>query len=99
MTQPESELTPSAPADAALERAVQAIFVEEFELLPERVQPEARLHEDLGLDSLDAVNLIVALEKAFGIVVDEAEAKRLESVSAVTDYVHGALRTRLTACA
>ncbi len=52
------------------------IMAEEFELEPELLQPDATLYEDLGLDSLDAVDMVVALEKAFGMKMTDEEAVR-----------------------
>lgn len=60
---------------------VHRILEEEFELEPERVVPEAHLIDDLELDSLDAVDLIAALEDAFGGRVDEEEARKVRVVS------------------
>lgn len=61
--------------------AVHRILVEEFELEPERVVAEAHLIDDLELDSLDAVDLIAALEDTFGGRVDEEEARKVRLVS------------------
>jgi len=70
-----------------LVREIQGIFVETFELEPKLVTPNARLNEDLGLDSLDAVDLIVAIEKRYGITVDDKAAKQLRRVEDVASYV------------
>ena len=52
-----------------IQRRVNAAFVEEFELSPERLVPEARLREDLELDSLDFVDMILVLESATQIQI------------------------------
>ncbi len=49
---------------------------EEFELDPEMMSPEATLYEDLELDSLDAVDMVVALEQAFKFKIREEERMR-----------------------
>ena len=54
------------------ERAV-AILAEEFELEPAQFVPEATLYDDLGLDSLDAVDMVVSLEKEFGLKFADSE--------------------------
>ncbi len=52
------------------------VFVDEFELDADRLVPEATLYDDLGLDSLDAVDMVVALEKEFGVKLKDEEAIR-----------------------
>ena len=63
---------------------------EEFELDPERLQPEATLYEDLGFDSLDAVDMVVVLEKTFGVKLSDEEAVR--SVRTVEDIMNLVIR-------
>lgn len=62
--------------DEQLRQQVIAVVAEEFELDPAKLTPEATLYDDLGLDSLDAVDLVVALEKAFTIKLANEEAVR-----------------------
>jgi len=57
------------------EKIVGAI-AEEFEIEPEFLQPSATLYEDLGFDSLDAVDMVVVLEKTFGVKFNNEEAIR-----------------------
>lgn len=66
---------------------VDEILVEEFELEQESVVPEANLREDLDLDSLDAVDLIVALEKAFSFRIDEKVIVEMKTVGDIHGYV------------
>ncbi len=63
-------------SDKQVHQQVAQIMAEEFELEPELLQPDATLYEDLGLDSLDAVDMVVALEKAFGMKMTDEEAVR-----------------------
>ena len=63
-------------SDEALRQQVVETLAEEFELDPEKMTPEATLYDDLGLDSLDAVDMVVALEKAFGMKLTDEEALR-----------------------
>lgn len=60
---------------------------EEFEVPEEEIRPEKLLREDLELDSLDAVDMIVALEQALKIRVDEEEAKKIRNVGDIYDFV------------
>ncbi|MDR2668362.1 MAG: phosphopantetheine-binding protein [Desulfovibrio sp.] len=65
-----------------IERADAAI-AEEFELDPGALRPEALFREDLGLDSLDAVDMVVVLEQAFGIKIGKDPA--IASIRSVSD--------------
>lgn len=71
---------------------VNRILVEEFELDRDSVTPEAHLVEDLELDSLDAVDLIAALEDAFGGRVNEDEARKVRTVSDVYRLIEETVR-------
>ncbi|MDH3394435.1 MAG: acyl carrier protein [Desulfobulbaceae bacterium] len=63
-------------SDEELRQLVVQTMAEEFELDAEKMTPEATLYDDLGLDSLDAVDMVVALEKAFGMKLTDEEALR-----------------------
>lgn len=54
-----------------------------FELDPDRVQPSARLIEDLELDSLDAIDLAVKVEETTSLVFDEAAIRKLRTIEDV----------------
>jgi len=57
-------------------RLTDSIFEESFEIEPGKLKPEARIFEDLGLDSLDIVELVVGLQKKFGVRIKETEKLR-----------------------
>ncbi len=59
-----------------LRMKVVEVLAEEFELDPAEMGPEATLYDDLGLDSLDAVDMVVVLEKTFGIKLSDEDALR-----------------------
>lgn len=63
-------------SDQELRRKVVEVLAEEFELDPAEMGPEATLYDDLGLDSLDAVDMVVVLEKTFGMKLTDEEALR-----------------------
>lgn len=63
-------------ANEQIRQQVIEVVAEEFELDPAKLTPEATLYDELGLDSLDAVDLVVALEKAFSIKLANEEAVR-----------------------
>lgn len=63
-------------------------LVEEFELDPAAMSPDADLFEDLGLDSLDIVDMVVLLENAFKFKIREEEAIReIRKLGEVHDFV------------
>lgn len=66
-------------------KRIQTIFIEEFELEPDQLTPDATLFEALELDSLDAVDMVVALEKEFGVKVKDQES--LRSVQTLDDLL------------
>ncbi len=53
-----------------------AVFEELFEVPPEKLVPQAKIFEELGLDSLDTVDLVVALQKRFKVQIREDERVR-----------------------
>lgn len=63
-------------SEEALRQKVVEVLAEEFELNPEEMTPEATLYDDLGLDSLDAVDMVVVLEKTFGTKLSDEDALR-----------------------
>ena len=76
---------------------VNGILIDEFELEPESILSDALLREDLDLDSLDGVDLVVALEKAFGFRVDGKVVAEMKTVGDIHDYIrknHGVLEQR-----
>jgi acyl carrier protein len=67
---------------------IATIFQTEFEVAPERLVPEAHLFQDLGLDSIDMVEMIVALQKEFGIQLrDSDEARAIRTLGNLQDFV------------
>ena len=71
------------PSKAEILREIQRMFKELFQLEPEQVKPEARLIEDLDLDSLDAIDLAVKLEESSGLAFDEDKLRALRTVDDV----------------
>ncbi len=62
--------------DQQIKAMVDSALVEEFELDPEALSPEANLYADLGLDSLDAVDMVIVLENAFRFKIREEQSLR-----------------------
>ena len=68
---------------------LRAILIETFEIEPERIVPQARLYEDLDIDSIDAVDLIVKLKPLFGKKLQPEAFKAVRSLQDVVDALHG----------
>ncbi|WP_459886390.1 acyl carrier protein [Caminibacter profundus] len=66
---------------------VKEVIVEQLNVSPEEVKPEANFVEDLGADSLDVVEMIMALEERFGIEIPDSEAENIKTVQDVVDYI------------
>jgi len=74
-------------ADENIQEKVKGIIVEQLGVTAEQATPEAKFIEDLGADSLDTVELVMAFEEEFGIEVPDEEAEKLVTVGDVSDYV------------
>jgi len=72
-----------------LEERVKEIIVEQLGVNAEQVTPEASFIDDLGADSLDTVELIMAFEEEFGAEIPDEDAEKLTSVGKVLEYLKG----------
>ena len=72
---------------------VNEILVEGFEIEPSLLKPQAHLADDLDLDSLDGVDLVVALEKEFGCRIEEEEARSMAILKDIYDYIEQWMKT------
>ena len=66
---------------------VKKIIISQLNVSEEQVTPEANFIDDLGADSLDQVELVMALEEEFGPETPEEEAEKLQTVGSVIEYV------------
>jgi len=66
---------------------VKAVVAEKLNVGEDQITAEAKFVEDLGADSLDQVELIMALEDEFKLKIPEEEAEKLVTVGAAVDYV------------
>ena len=66
---------------------VRGIIAEQLGVKPEEVTPEAKFIEDLGADSLDTVELVMALEEEFGVEIPDEEAEKLTTVGDAMKYI------------
>ena len=76
----------------AIYEEVTALLVKLFEIDPQDISPQARLYEDLELDSIDAVDMIVHLQKKTGKKIKPETFKSVRTVQDVVDAVEQLLR-------
>lgn len=74
-------------SEKSIEDKVRDIIVDQLGVNAEQVVKEARFIEDLGADSLDTVELVMAFEEEFSIEVPDEEAEKLQTVGDVVAYV------------
>ena len=72
---------------------VRNIIVEQLHVPPEKVTLEAKFIEDLGADSLDTVELIMAFEEKFSLQISEEEAQKLDTVGKADSYLEANVKS------
>lgn len=70
-----------------IEEKVNDFLVEEMEIEADKIAPDARLKEDLGLDSLDFVDIVVIVERMFGFKIKPEEMAEVKTLKAFYDYI------------
>jgi len=75
-------MSENPPADR-----IKKIIVEQLGVNEDQVKPEAKFIEDLGADSLDTVELVMALEEEFGTEIPDEDAEKLQSVGDVIKFI------------
>jgi acyl carrier protein len=74
-------------SDNSTAERINKIIVEQLGVNEDQIKPEAKFIEDLGADSLDTVELVMALEEAFGTEIPDQEAEKLQSVGDVIKFI------------
>lgn len=74
---------------AELEQKILSI-IREQKTLPDEIRPDLQLAE-LGIDSLDALNILFALEEAFGITIPDEQARQMKTVDDMVTMIQGLL--------
>ncbi|HTQ31746.1 MAG TPA: acyl carrier protein [Opitutaceae bacterium] len=70
-----------------IEQKVKEIISRKFNAAPEKIQPETRLAEDLGVDSFGAVELMFEVEEAFGLKIPDSDIEHVRTVNDVVVYL------------
>ncbi len=74
-------------AVTGVDERVKKIITEQLGVEDDEVTPEASFVDDLGADSLDTVELVMALEEEFGIEIPDEEAEKILTVQQAIDYI------------
>ena len=70
-----------------IEEKVKAFLIDDLEIEEENIFPEAKLKEDMGIDSLDYVDIVVIVEKNFGFKIKAEEMTAVKTLSQFYDYI------------
>ena len=77
----------------SVEDKVKSIIVEQLGVQADEVKPEASFVDDLGADSLDTVELVMAFEEAFGIEIPDEDAEKIQKVKDAVSYIESHQKT------
>ena len=66
---------------------VNGFLIEELEIDEEKIRPEARLKEDIGIDSLDYIDIVVIVHRIFGFKIQSGELANVSTLNQFYDYV------------
>ena len=66
---------------------IKLIIAEQLSAEPDKITPETSIIDDLGADSLDVVELVMALEEKFGIEIPDEDAEKINTVGDIVSYV------------
>ncbi|MSP71067.1 MAG: acyl carrier protein [Myxococcales bacterium] len=72
---------------ASIEERVKQIIVEQLDVSEDEITPEASFVDDLGADSLDIVELVMAMEETFDVEIPDEEAENLRTVQDAINYI------------
>jgi acyl carrier protein len=82
-----NDITYSRSMTMSVEEKVKELIVEQLGVEPSQVTNSAKFVDDLGADSLDTVELVMALEEEFGIEIPDEDAEKIVSVSDAINYI------------
>ena len=70
-----------------IEERIKNFLVDEMEIDPEKISKDARLKEDMGIDSLEVVDTVVFVEREFGFKMQSEEFKHIRTYGQFVDYI------------
>lgn len=70
---------------------VQKIIAEQFEVAADSISADTNIVDDLGIDSLDVVELIISVEEEFGLAIPDEDATELTTVGKIVEYIESKL--------
>ena len=79
---------------SSVEEKVKGIIVEQLGVQADEVKAEASFVDDLGADSLDTVELVMAFEEAFGIEIPDEDAEKITRVKEAVEYIESHAKTK-----
>ncbi|ACN99386.1 MULTISPECIES: acyl carrier protein [Sulfurihydrogenibium] len=71
----------------SIEQRVKEIIADQLGVEMEKITPDAKFVDDLGADSLDVVELIMAFEEEFGVEIPDEDAEKIATVGDVLEYI------------
>ncbi len=72
----------------SIEARVRSIIADQLGITEEEIKPESKFIEDLGADSLDIVELVMAMEEEFEVEIPDEEAENIKTVSDAVNYIN-----------
>lgn len=77
-----------------IEEKVRAFFIDELEIEEDKVTPDSRLKEDMGIDSLDYVDIVAVVLTTFGVRLKLEEMKGVKTMSQFIDFLDAELKKK-----
>ena len=75
-----------------IESKVRAFLIDELEIEEDKIFPNAKLKDDIGIDSLDFVDIVVIVEKTFGFKIKPGEMQGVDTYAKFCDYIESKLK-------
>lgn len=75
-----------------IEEKVREFLIDDLEIDEEKIAADAQLKEDLGIDSLDFVDIVVIVERKFGFKIKPEEMTNVKTLSQFVDYIEGKVK-------